>query len=95
MRVYISQPMANKSHEEFMETRAKAMAALKEKYFDVYDINNISVPSRFTPLQALTVCLQKMPRADIVYFCKGWQDARGCRIEHECAVEYNLKIEEE
>ena len=28
--------------------------------------------------------------ADIVYFDEGWERARGCRIEHECAVAYEI-----
>lgn len=26
-----------------------------------------------------------------VYFCKGWENARGCRIEHDIAVAYGLE----
>ncbi len=26
------------------------------------------------------------------YFCKGWEDARGCRIEHDAAVAYGLEV---
>ena len=28
--------------------------------------------------------------ADIAYFAKDWQKARGCKIEHERAVEYGI-----
>lgn len=28
--------------------------------------------------------------ADVVYFAPGWKEARGCRIEHECAKEYGM-----
>lgn len=26
------------------------------------------------------------------YFCKGWENARGCRIEHDAAKAYGLEI---
>ena len=26
------------------------------------------------------------------YFCKGWENARGCRIEHAAAVAYGLEV---
>ena len=29
------------------------------------------------------------------FFCKGWESARGCKIEHEAAVAYGLDIIEE
>lgn len=33
---------------------------------------------------------QPMSEADIVFFCNGWQTARGCQIEHDCALEYGI-----
>ena len=36
--------------------------------------------------------LEEMAYCDIAYFCKGWEKARGCRIEHEAAKEYGLEI---
>lgn len=33
-----------------------------------------------------------MADADLVYFAKGWEDARGCMIERECAVQYGVPI---
>lgn len=28
----------------------------------------------------------------LAYFCKGWENARGCRIEHDAAVAYGLEV---
>ncbi len=39
--------------------------------------------------------LEQMSKCDAVYFCKGWEKYRGCRIEHEAAEAYGLKIIEE
>ena len=48
------------------------------------------------PLWHLGESLMILSTADIAYFVKGWDKARGCKIEHECAVQYGLKtIEEE
>ena len=33
-----------------------------------------------------------MADADLVYFCDGWKDTRGCWIEHLCAKYYNKEI---
>jgi hypothetical protein len=33
--------------------------------------------------------------ADIAYFAKGWQDARGCKIENTCAIEYGIPVIED
>lgn len=40
----------------------------------------------------LAKSLEQMSLCNIVYFCKGWENARGCRIEHDAAVAYGLDI---
>lgn len=54
----------------------------KEKSNDVANI----------PLWFLAKSLQKMSECDLVYFCKGWETARGCIIEHEAARQYGLDV---
>lgn len=44
------------------------------------------------PLCFLAKSLENMSLCDTAYFCKGWQDARGCRIEHLAAREYGMNI---
>lgn len=44
------------------------------------------------PLWFLGKSLELLAGADIAYFAEGWQDARGCRIEHDAAVAYGLDI---
>lgn len=44
------------------------------------------------PVRFLAKSLEKMSLCDAVYFCKGWEQARGCRIEHEVAVAYGLDV---
>lgn len=42
------------------------------------------------PLEYLARSISDLAKADIAYFVQGWEDARGCRIEHECAVQYGI-----
>ncbi len=44
------------------------------------------------PLRMLGMALELMSDADAVVFANGWESARGCRIEHECAVQYGYRI---
>ena len=44
------------------------------------------------PLCFLAKSLENMSLCHAAYFCKGWEKARGCRIEHEAAVAYGLTI---
>ena len=94
--VFISQPMRGKTGEEIRAEREKAVETVKafvndevevlNSYFDDFDGN---------PLEYLAKSIELLAKADVAYFAKGWKDARGCRIEHICAVEYAIdRIEE-
>ena len=42
------------------------------------------------PLHYLAKSLEYLAEADIAYFVPGWENARGCKIEYLCAVEYGI-----
>ena len=44
------------------------------------------------PLCFLAKSLENMSLCHAAYFCKGWENARGCRIEHAAAHAYGLDI---
>ena len=44
------------------------------------------------PLCYLAKSLENMSLCHAAYFAKGWEDARGCRIEHDAAVAYGLEV---
>lgn len=102
MRAMLSQPMNGKTMEEVMTTRDKAITELKKRKFEVvntlftdewYRQENMAKRGVSNPaLCFLAKSLEAMSTCDAVYFCKGWKDTRGCRIEHEAAVEYGLEI---
>lgn len=107
-KAMISQPMNGKSEQEIAKTREKAIEILtglgyefvNTLFTDFYgvtgdccsveDMRNCGVVH--IPLCFLAKSLDKMSCCDAVYFCKGWKDARGCRIEYEAAKEYGLTI---
>lgn len=96
----ISQPMNGLSSEEIEKVRDKAIAYLKKKGYEVADTyfkedyknENDSRNEEIVhlPINFLARSLEKMSRCDAVYFCKGWEKARGCRVEHSVAFEYGL-----
>ena len=45
---------------------------------------------REIPLCYLAKSLENMSLCHVAYFCNGWENARGCRIEHYAAVAYGL-----
>ena len=102
MKAMLSQPMNGKTEEEIVATRGKAIQALETQGYELVDtyFNDewsiketmeskgvVQIPVRF-----LAKSLEKMSLCNAVYFCKGWEQARGCRIEHEVAVAYGLNV---
>lgn len=94
MLAMISQPMGDLSDEEINETRTRVAQTLANH--NIYTKNTFfSFPDNIAknePLYYLAKCLEAMADVDLVYFCKGWEKNRGCRIEYQVAVEYGLKI---
>ena len=101
-KAMLSQPMAGKTNEEIVATREKAISVLKEKGYEI--VNTLFTDEWYSkdavaergvvqiPLCFLAKSLENMSRCHAAYFCKGWENARGCRIEHEAAVAYGLEI---
>ena len=102
MKAMLSQPMAGKTDEEIIATREKAIQVLESKGYELVNTlftdewyNKENMEKRGVvqiPLCFLAKSLDHMSLCDAVYFCKGWENARGCRIEHEAAKAYGLEI---
>lgn len=93
-RLFISQPMKGKTDAEIMAERKKAINSAEEKIgepVEVIDSFFQEAPADAKPLWFLGKSLELLAGADIAYFAKGWQDARGCKVEHTCAVEYDIE----
>lgn len=94
MKIFISQLMRNKTDEEIIAERQKITDACKKEYGDVEIIDSFfeGAPHDASPVWFLGKALEKLSEADAVYFADGWNNARGCRIEHTVASEYGIKI---
>ena len=101
-KAMISQPMAGKTDQEIAETRERALAVLRDKGYQVVNTlftdewySKESMESRGVvqiPLCFLAKSLENMSLCHAAYSCKGWEKARGCKIEHDAAVAYGLHI---
>lgn len=102
MKAMLSQPMAGKSDDEIIATREKAIKVLEAKGYAV--VNTLFTDEWYSsknmkergvvqiPLCFLAKSLENMSLCHAAYFCKGWEQARGCRLEHEAAVAYGLTV---
>lgn len=101
-KAMLSQPMAGKTEAEIIATREKAVAELEKRGYEV--INTLFTDEWYSkekmeergveniPLCFLAKSLENMSLCHAAYFCEGWWNARGCRIEHEAALAYGLEI---
>lgn len=101
-KAMLSQPMAGKSDAEIVATREKAIHALESRGYEI--VNTLFADEWYSqenmekrgvaqiPLCFLAKSLANMSLCHAAYFCKGWESARGCRIEHAAAQEYGLDI---
>ena len=101
-KAMMSQPMGGKTEDEIVATREKAISALEENGYEV--VNTLFTDEWYRheekkepgivqrSLFFLAKSLEKMSLCHAAYFCKGWEQARGCRIEHEAAKAYGLDI---
>lgn len=97
-----SQPMAGRSESEIALDRERATKYLEDRGFTVVNtkftdewyakeameergVKNI-------PLCFLAKSLENMSKCDTAFFVKGWENARGCRIEEQVATEYGLNV---
>lgn len=99
VRLFISQPMRGKSDEEIKSEREKLVEIAEAVYFgrgeveviDSFFKGGLDVPAGAkAPLYYLSKSLELLATADVAIFAKDWREARGCRIEHECAAGYGV-----
>jgi len=92
-KLFISQPMKGKTDSEILEERETAMKAARNvlgEDVELIDSFFQNAPADARPLWFLGKSLELLSTADIAYFASGWENARGCRIEHTCAEEYGI-----
>lgn len=97
-KLFISQPMRGKTDEEILAERKKAIESTERNLgepVEVIDSFFQNAPADARPLWFLGKSLELLSTADIAYFAKGWEDARGCRIENQCAIEYGIEVIED
>lgn len=95
-KLFISQPMRGKTDEEILAVRAQAIQSAERVLGEEVEaidsfFRGVQVdPEAMRPLWCLGESIKLMAKADVAYFAEGWEEARGCKIEHECAIEYGI-----
>lgn len=96
LKVFISQPMNGRSEQEIKQEREQIISNLTERYgeIDVLDsyFEDYNPENGCVPMKYLAKSIELLADADIAYFAYGWEEARGCRIENQCAIEYGIAL---
>ena len=101
-KAMLSQPMGGKTNDEIVATRERAIECLTNAGYEIVNTlftdewnNSENMQARGVvqiPLCFLAKSLENMSLCHVAYFCRGWENARGCRIEHDAAKAYGLEI---
>lgn len=94
-KLFISQPMKDKTNEEIISTRNKIADDVKNivgEDVEIIDSFFKDAPHDANPLWFLSKSIELLSTADYAYFGEEWEKYRGCKIEHECALQYGIKI---
>ena len=97
-QVFVSTPMDGKSDDEINEAIVNAMERLRkmpgmENVYLIQSVFKFDPPEGADPgLWYLGQSISLLASADGVVFTEGWDDARGCRSEYDCAKRYGKEI---
>ena len=78
--IFISQPMGGLSDEQVLQERTAAISKAKALLGE--------------DVAPLARSIEFLAKADVAIFAPGWKNARGCRIEHQCAEDYGIPVME-
>lgn len=85
--------MKGRTNQEIKEERAELVKRIEEEGDIVLDTVFNKAPKNVDEaVWFLARSIEFLASADKVIFMKGWEKARGCKIEHQVAVEYGKEI---
>ena len=99
MKVFISVPMRGHTNVEItiaIENAKSKLAKMAEENNDIIEyVDNFvnmrdDIDIKNPNMYCLGGAIQKMSKCDAIYFCPGWDEARGCVIERQVAIQYGL-----
>ena len=90
-KVFISVPVYGNTKDEVKIQKQEIMKKLEK-----YNSNIVLLDSWIDKSDSSLECMGKgliiMAKADIVVFANGWENSRGCQVEHVCADAYGKII---
>ena len=94
-KVFISQPMKDKTDEEIKAVRAAVSKHIVNLYNDEAEIIDSffeGAPHDAKPLWFLGKSFELLSTADIAVFVDNWPEYRGCVMENEACTKYGIEF---
>ena len=107
MNIFISQPMTGYTEDEIYANRNKEINKIKHNNrWDTRDANFVTsyineesqrvVEDMFsesnTDIVLLAISIRKLADADAIWMSNGWEESKGCKIEHSVAATYGIPV---
>ena len=95
LKIMISRPMKGKTKDE-IDKDTNEMANLIFDYYgeETYEVMSSIVENHTekSELECFSESIFFMSQADMLAMGYGWENSRGCKLEHEIAKAYNVPI---
>ena len=95
VKIMLSRPMKGKTREQ-IEKEEKEMV---DVIFDMYDHMTCEIISSIvenaeekSELECFSESIFFMSKADVLAMGFGWENSRGCKLEHEIAKAYDVPV---
>ncbi len=87
--------MKGKAELEIKKERQRIIDAIVDEYgkdIEIIDSYFERAPVDARPLWFLGKSFELLSTADMAFFARGWDEARGCKLEHEACKAYGIEI---
>ena len=96
--------MTGLEEKDILATRRKEIKEIQKTFEDVeiidsyitngtrYYIESIFNDTKCWDIYWLGRSLESLAKADVLWLVDGWEQSKGCKIELECAIKYDMDI---
>lgn len=94
-KIFISQPMRDKTDEQIKSIREAVVKYVSNKYDDDVEIIDSffeGAPHDAKPLWFLGKSFELLSTADLAVFVDNWNEYRGCVMENEACKKYDIEF---
>lgn len=93
LRVYCAVPMWGRAESAIASELESAVSLYSSHTGKSCELVNYSrAHTALSPLEAFGESVKSMAKADVVLMLDGWEEARGCRLEHEIAMGFGVPV---